>query len=104
MSEKERRTLVCVSNGKKVSVPNVSKVYLALRTKERHQVQVGIDLNEGNIRTIRAAIRGVNPPGPGAPRDQGLTFPEVWPSGAPVRPEVKTRYKRELAKIKRRLP
>lgn len=53
----ERRTLICISNGKKIAVPNVTKVIMAMRTAQRQQVQASIDLTEQNIRTIRKTIR-----------------------------------------------
>lgn len=54
---RERRTLVCISNGKKIALPNVTKVIMAVRDAQRQHVQASIDINEQNIRTIRKTIR-----------------------------------------------
>ena len=54
---RERRTLICISNGRKISLPNVTKVIMAMRTAQRQQVQASVDLTEQNIRTIRRTIR-----------------------------------------------
>ena len=50
---RERRTLICIANGKKIELPNVTKIIMAVRTVQRKHVQASIDLTEQNIAVIR---------------------------------------------------
>ncbi len=53
---KEKRTLICESNGKRIVIPDVTKIILSIKRKqERHQAS--IDLTIKNLHIIRRKIR-----------------------------------------------
>jgi hypothetical protein len=54
---RELRNLVCIANGKKITIPDVSKVILTMRTPERVQVQASMDMTVSNLEIIRKNIR-----------------------------------------------
>lgn len=54
---RERRTVVCFANGKKIQLQNVEKIIVASRDKELRHVQASMDINIKNIETMRKSIR-----------------------------------------------
>ena len=53
----EKKTLVVISNGKKITIPDPSKIIMAVRTTRRNQVQASMDINVKNINIIRKNVR-----------------------------------------------
>lgn len=56
---RERRSLICFARGKKIEVPDVDKIIVAVRTVELHQIQASMDVNTDNVRIIRKVIRRI---------------------------------------------
>lgn len=59
---KERKTIICITNKmtrggvnikKKISVPDVTKIIVAVRTDELKQVQASMDINTENVLALR---------------------------------------------------
>lgn len=51
------RTLVVISAGKKIAIPDVSKVIMAIRDVNLVQHQVSVDINVPNIETLKKVVR-----------------------------------------------
>lgn len=53
---KEKRTLICESNGKRIIIPDVTKIILSIK-RERERHQASIDMTIRNLCIIRRRIR-----------------------------------------------
>lgn len=54
---RERKTVVCYSNGKKIQLQNVQKIIVTARDKELRHMQASMDVNIKNIEIMRKSIR-----------------------------------------------
>lgn len=54
---RERKTLVCYANGKKIQLQNVQKIIVSTRDKELKHIQASMDVNIKNIKIMRKSIR-----------------------------------------------
>jgi hypothetical protein len=53
----ERRIAVIYANGKKIEIPNVNKVIVAIRDKAAVQHQASVDVTVDNIIQLKRIIR-----------------------------------------------
>lgn len=53
---KELRSVIVISNGKKIRIPMPNKVIIAVRDRKLNQHQASIDVNIPNINIMRTVI------------------------------------------------
>lgn len=56
---REKKTLIAISNGKKITIPDVSKIIMSIKDTRREHTQASIDITKENIDQVRRTIRRV---------------------------------------------
>lgn len=56
---KELRTAIIYANGKKIEIPNVNKVIMAIRDKATIQHQASVDVTIENIASLKNMMRRI---------------------------------------------
>jgi len=53
----EKKTVICISDGRRIKIPGVTKVILAIKTPDIKPLQASIKLSPENLRKIRQNIK-----------------------------------------------
>lgn len=53
----ERKSVICVSGNRKIKIPGVEKVIIAIKNPDVKPVQASVNINLENIRKIRQNIK-----------------------------------------------
>lgn len=54
---REKKMLVAISNGKKITIPDVTKIIMSIKNTKREHTQASIDITKENLDQVRRIIR-----------------------------------------------